>query len=86
MPTICSNGNAPARLDQTLQVAHHYVIARLAGAKGAQAILDMRLYQITGLERDKIIEEYTQVIKEIERLRQILASSALVDEVVRGEI
>ena len=52
----------------------------------AQAILDMRLQRLTGLERDKIIEEYTQLIKEIERLRQILMSSALVDEVVRSEI
>jgi DNA gyrase subunit A len=52
----------------------------------AQAILDMRLQRLTGLERDKIIEEYTQILKDIERLRQILASPALVDQVVREEI
>jgi DNA gyrase subunit A len=52
----------------------------------AQAILEMRLQRLTGLERDKILEEYTQVIKDIERLRQILASSALVDQVIREEI
>jgi DNA gyrase subunit A len=52
----------------------------------AQAILDMRLQRLTGLERDKIIEEYNQLIKEIERLRQILASSAMVDLVIREEI
>jgi len=52
----------------------------------AQAILDMRLQRLTGLERDKIMQEYAEIIKEMERLRQILASPALVDEVVRGEI
>lgn len=52
----------------------------------AQAILDMRLQRLTGLERDKIIEEYQQIIKEIERLKQILASPALVDQVIREEI
>ncbi len=52
----------------------------------AQAILDMRLQRLTGLERDKIIQEYRDLLKEIERLRAILASSALVDQVIRGEI
>ncbi len=52
----------------------------------AQAILDMRLQRLTGLERDKIVDEYLQIIKEIERLRQILASPALVDQVIREEI
>ncbi|MCK8600950.1 DNA gyrase subunit A [Desulfoferrobacter suflitae] len=52
----------------------------------AQAILDMRLQRLTGLEREKILEEYQQIIKEIERLRQILASPALVDQVIREEI
>jgi DNA gyrase subunit A len=52
----------------------------------AQAILEMRLQRLTGLEREKIIEEYFQIIKEIERLRQILASKALVDQVIRDEI
>ena len=52
----------------------------------AQAILDMRLQRLTGLERDKIIQEYNDIMKEIERLKQILASSELVDRVIRGEI
>jgi DNA gyrase subunit A len=52
----------------------------------AQAILDMRLQRLTGLEREKIIEEYNQILKEIERLKQILASSALVDQVIRTEL
>jgi len=52
----------------------------------AQAILEMRLQRLTGLEREKIVEEYFQILKEIERLRQILASAALVDQVIREEI
>jgi len=52
----------------------------------AQAILEMRLQRLTGLEREKILEEYTNLLKEIERLRQILASPALVDQVVRDEL
>ncbi|GLI35454.1 DNA gyrase subunit A [Desulforhabdus amnigena] len=52
----------------------------------AQAILDMRLQRLTGLEREKIIEEYNQLLKEIERLRQILASPVLLDGVIREEI
>jgi DNA gyrase subunit A len=52
----------------------------------AQAILEMRLQRLTGLEREKIIEEYAEVLKEMERLRQILASPVLVDQVIREEI
>jgi len=52
----------------------------------AQAILEMRLQRLTGLERDKIIQEYEQLLKEIERLRQLLASPALVDRVIREEL
>jgi len=42
----------------------------------AQAILDMRLQRLTNLEREKINEEYAEVIKLIARLREILATSA----------
>jgi DNA gyrase subunit A len=52
----------------------------------AQAILDMRLQRLTGLERDKIIAEYEEVIKEIARLNEILASDALVMKIIRDEL
>ena len=52
----------------------------------AQAILDMRLQRLTGLERDKIIAEYEEVIKEIARLNEILASGALVMKIIRDEL
>ncbi len=52
----------------------------------AQAILEMRLQRLTGLERDKIVDEYNQILKEIERLRQILASPAMVNLVIKEEL
>ncbi|MBN2379769.1 DNA gyrase subunit A [candidate division WOR-3 bacterium] len=52
----------------------------------AQAILDMRLARLTGLERDKIEEEYQKLIQEIERLRTILASRAGVMGVIEREL
>jgi DNA gyrase subunit A len=52
----------------------------------AQAILDMRLQKLTGLEREKVVEEYEQLMATIERLRAILASDELVLEVIRGEL
>jgi DNA gyrase subunit A len=52
----------------------------------SQAILDMRLARLTGLEREKIEEEYRELIKEIERLRSILASRAGVMAVIAEEL
>ncbi|MDH3454992.1 MAG: DNA gyrase subunit A, partial [Desulfuromonadales bacterium] len=52
----------------------------------AQAILDMRLHRLTGLERDKIIEEYNQVLAVIERLKEILASEVEILKIIKGEL
>jgi DNA gyrase subunit A len=52
----------------------------------AQEILNMRLQRLTGLEREKIIQDYQDILKEIERLKGILASAAGVDQVVREEL
>ncbi|RQD72635.1 MAG: DNA gyrase subunit A [Tindallia sp. MSAO_Bac2] len=52
----------------------------------AQAILDMRLQRLTGLERDKIKEDYEATMKLIEELRAILASEELVQEIIRDEL
>src|SRR5208283_511299 len=52
----------------------------------AQAILDMRLQRLTGLERDKIIKDYEDTLKEIERLKAILSSDALVSQIIREEL
>jgi DNA gyrase subunit A len=52
----------------------------------AQAILDMRLQRLTGLERDRILAEYQEILATIERLQAILDSDALVLEIVVGEL
>lgn len=51
----------------------------------AQAILDMRLQRLTGLERDKILKEYQDIIKEIARLESILSSDELVNGIIKAE-
>jgi len=52
----------------------------------AQAILDMRLQRLTGLEREKIVREYTETLKEIERLKAILENDALVSQIIKDEL
>ncbi len=52
----------------------------------AQAILDMRLQRLTGLERDKIVAEYQDVQALISRLREILGSEKLVLEIISAEL
>jgi len=52
----------------------------------SQAILEMQLQRLTALERDKIEEEYKQLIKDIENYRAILASAKLIDGIIRDEL
>ena len=52
----------------------------------AQAILDMRLQRLTGLERDKIILEFNEVLKMIEDLRDILAREVRVADIITNEL
>ncbi|MFW5735036.1 MAG: DNA gyrase subunit A [Oceanidesulfovibrio sp.] len=52
----------------------------------SQAILDMRLQRLTGLERDKLEEEYAELIKRIEYLNSILRSEEVLVGVIRDEL
>jgi DNA gyrase subunit A len=52
----------------------------------AKAILDMRLQRLTQLEREKIVAEHLEVLQQIERLRAILASDALVRQIIKEEL
>jgi DNA gyrase subunit A len=52
----------------------------------AQAILDMRLQRLTGLERDKILEELAEVEKTIKRLKAILEDEQLLLSVIKEEL
>ncbi|HET7306292.1 MAG TPA: DNA gyrase subunit A [Gammaproteobacteria bacterium] len=58
---------------------------RLSEAQ-AQAILDLRLQRLTGLEQDKIISEYKELLEKIKELSDILSSEERLREVVRGEL
>jgi DNA gyrase subunit A len=52
----------------------------------ANAILDMRLYQLTGLERDKIEEEFREILKQIEYLLSILNSERMVLDLIKADL
>ncbi|QTG88546.1 DNA topoisomerase (ATP-hydrolyzing) subunit A [Vibrio furnissii] len=52
----------------------------------AQAILDLRLHKLTGLEHEKILDEYKQLLEEIAELMHILASTERLMEVIREEL
>jgi len=52
----------------------------------AQAILDMQLQRLTGLERQKIVDELVEVLKQIERFHAILASDRLLMQIVVDEL
>ena len=51
----------------------------------AQVILDMRLQKLTGLERDKIIQEYTELMERIVWLTEVLSDDALVMQIIQEE-
>jgi DNA gyrase subunit A len=52
----------------------------------AKAILDMRLQRLTGLEREKIVEEYEAVLKDIARFKEILGDERLVLDIIVEEV
>ncbi len=52
----------------------------------SQAILDMRLQRLTGLEREKINAEYQDLIKDIERFKAILDSQTMVLQIIKDEL
>ncbi len=52
----------------------------------AQAILDMRLQRLTGLEQEKIIEEYKNILKDIAWYREILGSERIVENIIKDEL
>lgn len=75
------------RASQTAEEAREGLIARFAlSAEQAQAILDMRLQRLTGLERDKIESEYAELVQLIAELRAILADEQLLLDVIRNEL
>lgn len=54
--------------------------------KQANAVLELRLYQLTGLERDKITEEYRALMEKIDYYRAVLASEQMVRDIIKEEL
>jgi len=78
---------ATIRASHTPADAREQLMSRFALSQvQAQAILDMRLQKLTGLEREKVVEEYRDLMALIERLRAILASDQLVLAEIRKEL
>lgn len=63
------------------QLMHKFTMSAIQ----AQAVLDMRLQRLTGLERDKIIADYEAIMKEIARLEGILGSEEQIRDIIKAE-
>lgn len=75
------------RESQTVQAAKTELIERFGLSEAqAQAIMDMRLRALTGLEREKLEAEYNELMKQIGELKAILADRKLLLGVIREEI
>ncbi|MDA1477040.1 DNA gyrase subunit A [Bacillus changyiensis] len=75
------------RNSQTGEIAKNGLIEKFSlTEKQAQAILDMRLQRLTGLEQEKIEEEYQNLVKLIAELKAILADEEKVLEIIREEL
>lgn len=75
------------RQSQTADIARAALIEGFdLSEKQAQAILDLRLQRLTGLEREKIEEEYQEILKTIEWLTSVLADEEKVLQIIRDEL
>ncbi|HEX7193239.1 MAG TPA: DNA gyrase subunit A, partial [Thermoanaerobaculia bacterium] len=75
------------RRSRTPDEARNDLIGRFAFTDiQARAILDMRLQRLTGLEREKIAQEYNEILQTIARLKEILGSEALVLGIIGDEL
>ena len=78
---------ATIRSSQTDEIARNALMQKFGlSEKQAVAILDMRLRRLTGLEREKIEEEYKELLALIEDLKAILASEARQRQIIKDEL
>ncbi|MDX9708117.1 MAG: DNA gyrase subunit A [Trichloromonas sp.] len=77
---IIKSSSSPAEAKERLMTRFGF------SALQAQAILDMRLHRLTGLERDKIIAEYNEILALIQRLKEILASEVEILAIIKQEL
>jgi len=75
------------RNSKTSEIAKNTLIERFdLSEKQCQAILEMRLRRLTGLERDKIEDEYNELMKQVEYLKAILESQERLLNVIKDEL
>ncbi len=75
------------RRSRTPQIARDGLMGQFGLSQAqAQAILDMRLQRLTGLEREKVVADYQETIKRIEYLRSVLGSEALIKKIIKDEL
>ncbi|WP_044481595.1 DNA gyrase subunit A [Paenibacillus antibioticophila] len=75
------------RASQTTEIARNGLMERFGlSHEQAQAILDMRLQRLTGLEREKIENEYQELLAKIAEYREILANEGLVLQIISEEL
>jgi len=78
---------ATIKASKTPKEAKERLVERFAlSEEQAQAILDMRLQRLTNLEQRKIVEEYEETIKLINRLKALLASEQLMFNLIKEEL
>jgi DNA gyrase subunit A len=78
---------ATIRASKTPKEAKDHLIEKFAFSdEQAQAILEMRLQRLTNLEQHKIVEEYEETIKGINRLKTLLASERLILNLIKEEL
>ncbi len=83
-------------LDEVIQIiktsgspaeAKERLMARFSfSEKQAQAILELRLHRLTGMEQEKILEEYREIMALISRLKEILASEVEILNIIKTEL
>ncbi|MDQ0284911.1 DNA gyrase subunit A [Desulfofundulus luciae] len=75
------------RASRTVEIAKNALMEKFGlSEKQAQAILDMRLQRLTGLERDKLEEEYKELLDRIAYLRGVLADERKVLQIIKDEL
>ena len=77
---LIRNSSSPAEAKEELIKRYELTAVQ------AQAILDMRLQRLTGLEREKIVEEYKNLLQDIARFKEILANERLVLNIITDEL
>lgn len=76
---LIKGSNNPQEAKEELM--HRYELSEIQ----AQTILDMRLQRLTGLERERIIRDYEEILVEIERLTTILNDEQLIMKIIKDE-